>query len=536
MARPSNMRHAFSRVPRAEIPRSRFQRNNNHKTTGNTGFLIPVYREEVYPGETHNLRVTFLGRLATLLHPIMDNLFVDSFFFFVPNRLLWDNWQKFCGEQENPGDSTDYVIPTMTAPSGGYTEESLEDYFGLPTKVEGLKYISLYHRAYQLIYNEWFRDQNLQNSVPLDTGDGPDDPANFKLLRRGKRHDYFTSCLPWPQKGPSVPLPLGESAPITGFGKLDQTYSDRSGNTIYETGRSSSTSYASSAPVGEASAARFFDVEEDPNNPGYPGIYADLTRATAATVNAQRQAFQIQKIYERDARGGTRYREILLAHFGVSSPDARLQRPEYIGGGSTPLSVQTVAQTSASETGSPQANLAAFGVMTAGGHGFTKSFTEHGIILGLICVRADLNYQQGLDREFSRQTRFDYYWPALAHLGEQAVLSQEIYADGTGDETEGTGDFAVFGYQERYGELRYKRSMITGKFRSNAAQPLDSWHLAQNFATRPVLGDAFIEENPPTDRVIAVTDESHFIMDSFFSVSSARPMPLYGVPGLIDHF
>ena len=534
-SRPSVMSHAFARVPRADIPRSSFDRSCGYKTTMDAGWLVPFFVDEALPGDTFNLRSTVFGRLATPLHPIMDNMRLDTFYFAVPIRLVWDNWQKFNGEQDNPGDSTDFLVPQMVAPSGGYTEQSLSDYFGLPTKITGLSHSSLWHRAYNLIWNEWFRDQNLQDSVTVDKGDGPDDPANYVLLRRGKRHDYFTSCLPWPQKGPAVPLPLSGEAPITGLGKANQTFADVN-QSAYETDGTTSVQYASSAQLSGTNAT--WRAEEDPNNAGFPNIRADLSQATAATINQLRQAFQIQKLYERDARGGTRYTEIVRSHFGVVSPDARLQRPEYLGGGSTPVMVNPIAQTSSTDATTPQGNLAAFGIVSASGHGFSKSFTEHCVIVGLVMVRADLNYQQGMNRMWSRSTRWDFYWPALSHIGEQAVLSQEIFADGTGSPTADppTGDFSVFGYQERYAEYRYKPSLITGQMRSNAATSLDTWHLAQDFSTRPVLNDVFIPEDPPVDRVIAVPSEPHLLLDAYHSLRCARPMPMYSVPGLIDHF
>lgn len=525
---PSVMKHDFSRVPSAEIPRSSFNRSYGHKTTFDAGKLIPIMIEEILPGDTFNVRANAFGRLATPLHPFMDNLYFDTQFFFVPNRLLWDNWQKFNGEQTDPGDSTDFIIPQVVAPAGGYTENSMGDYMGLPTKVDGLSVSALFFRAYNLVWNEWYRDQNLQDSVVVDKDDGPDTVTDYVLLNRGKRHDYFTSSLPWPQKGPAVPLPLTGDAPIKGIGVIDGVTFTGVNASVKETDQSPALrTYASYEP---ANKANMFAIEEDPiTGNEYPAIYADLSATTATTINALRQAWQIQKLYERDARGGTRYTEIVRSHFGVISPDARLQRPEYLGGGSQPINVNPVAQTSESGT-TPQGSLTALGTLSVSGHGFVKSFTEHGIILGLASVRADLNYQQGVDRMWSRRTRWDFYWPALSHIGEQAVLNKEIMYQNL------AADDDVFGYQERFAEYRFKRSQITGEFRSNAAAPLDSWHLAQDFATLPVLDDTFIQENPPVDRVIAVPAEPHLILDIYFKMICARPMPMYSVPGLVDHF
>ncbi|UOF78980.1 major capsid protein [Microviridae sp.] len=541
--------HQFAMVPRADIPRSSFVRQATHKTAFDSGYLVPVYVDEVLPGDTLSLSMTAFARLATPIFPFLDNLKLSSFWFFVPNRLVWTNWVKFMGQQNNPSDSTSYTVPQMVSPASGYAVGSLHDYMGLPTVGQvgagnTVSHSSLFLRAYNLVYNEWFRDENLQNSVTVDTGDGPDTYSNYTLLRRGKRPDYFTTGLPWPQKGTAVSLPLGTSAPVYGDGKALATYDgtllgglnvqassalqSRLGDQGKNIGAAVGGVTAGSGVVtGVATKAALGSTSS--------GLYADLSSATAATINQLRQSFQIQKLLERDARGGTRYSEMVRQHFGVTLPDAQW-RPSYLGGGIVPVNVNPIAQTSgtsASGTTTPLGNLAAMGTVLSQSGGFSASFAEHGIILGLVCVDADLTYQQGLNRMWSRSTRYDFYHPVFAALGEQTILNKEIYCDGSAN------DNNVFAYNERWAEYRYRPSMITGLMRSTSAGTIDNWHLAQKFTSLPTLNATFIQSNPPLSRVLAVgasANGQQLLGDFFFNVRSVRPMPMYSPPGLIDHF
>lgn len=505
----------FSAVESAKLQRSKFDRSYGGKSTVNSGFLYPIFVDEALPGDTFNVQSTVFGRVATLIKPIMDNIHVDVHYFSVPNRLIWQNFKRFMGEQDKPSSSTDFLEPICTAPTGGYDELSLQDYFTLPTKIAGYEHRSAFLRAYNLIYNEWYRDENLIDSIPVPLDDGPDDPADFVLKLRGKYKDYFTSGLPWAQKADPVSIPLGTSAPV-----------------VYHENIA-----GSAAPVGErlvlaATAGGDFVTRYAPDylNIDTSSAYnfeADLTDALDVTVNQIRQSVTIQQFYERDARGGTRYTETIKSHFGVTSPDARLQRPEYLGGGRLPLTVNPIPQQSASvDDSTPQGNLAAIGIMSGSGPSFVKTFTEHEIVIGILSITADLTYQQGLERMWSRKTRFDYYWPTFAHLGEQATLMKEIYTTGT------SADEEVHSYQERYAEYRYKPSHITGLFRSNATQSLDIWHLSQDFAVAPTLGEAFIQTNVPMNRVVQVPSEPKFIIDYYHKFTAARPMPVFSNPGL----
>lgn len=523
--------HDFARIPGGKIPRSVFNRNNGHKTTFDFGTLVPIFFDEALPGDTMKMKPQILARMATQLKPIMDNMYIDIHWWAVPNRIVWENWQKFCGEQINPGDSTDYEVPIVET-GDGFARGEFYDQMGIPPEVAHSEVTNLFGRAYKTIWNEWYRDENLQDSEVVDLGDGPDSKTAYDtLLPRGKRQDYFTSCLPTPQKGPAVELPIGGSAPVTLTGIIP---ADGTGAPEFQTlGRLKGTFSGTPNEAAWENAGQLYPDWQDPKvstDISAGSGSADLSSATAATVNAIRQAIAIQRLYEKDNRGGTRYKEVLMSHFGVTINDMRLQRPEYLGGTTQRIGVNPVVQQSGYGDASGEAqymgDLAGWATASGAAGNWTKTFDEHTLILCLVSARADLNYQQGLDRTFSRRTRWDFYWPELANLGEQAVLNKEIYAQGT------AADEAVFGYQERYAEYRYKPSTISGTLRSDHPQSLDIWHLAQDFGSLPALGDTFIQENPPTDRIVAVPSEPKLILDAYFEYKSIRPMPLYGVPGL----
>jgi hypothetical protein len=529
MRQPSVMNYDMAAAPTLTVPRANFNRSHGGKTTIDFDYIYPLYFDEVYPGDTFNMDCTIVGRLATPQFPLMDNMYLDTHFFYIPMRQLWDNSRKFFGEQVDPGDSIDYSIPKIAATATtGYGELSLADYFTLPTKVPDYQWNALYARGYVHCYNEWFRDQNLIDSVTMSTADGPDTTTDLTIQKRGKRHDYFTSGLVSPQKNgdstDSVSLPLGTIARVT-------------------------TDAASAAHVGVVSTSqsdalkRLYDDATNialstSNAAGTDALYADLSTATAATILQLREAMAIQRLLELDARAGTRYSEIVYSTFGVQMTDMTY-RPEFLGGGSARITMSEAASGYDDGTNDTKGNLSGIGRVESYNNGFTKSFTEHGIVLGMVSARADITYQQGLNRLFDRTTRYDYLYPVLQNIGDQATLVKELYCQDPTTDTGSTGtpdNERTFNYQERYSELKYKPSWITGLFRSNCTSSLESWHLSQEFSSLPSFDQTFIEQATPVDRAIKVPSEPHLILDCYFNLQCARPMHMYSIPGMGDRF
>lgn len=559
----SLFRNATSRFavnPNVDIKRSTFYQKYGIKTSFNAGQLIPLDWQEVLPGDTFSVDMACVVRMSTPIHPIMDDIWLDTYFFFVPARLCWNHWKEFMGENTTSAweQETEYEIPQITAPTGGWAKGSIMDYMGIPTKVNNLSVNHMPVRAYVNIWNEWFRDENLQDPAYIDLGDTTTAGSNGSTyvtdaikggmpLPVNKYQDYFTTALPQPQKGPDVTLPIGDAAPVIGNGKaINFTIGNTTNNpwTLSQVSLKNSLEESFATLRQSNTPTQNLPYQPAPNqlgtdnvvglhtNPEYSGIIADLSTATAAKINTVRLAFQMQKALEKDARGGTRYVEMIKAHFGVTSPDARQQRPEYLGGTRMPINISQVVQTSSTDSTSPQGNTAAYSVTGYKGNGYTKSFTEHGFVLTLVAVRTTHTYQQGIERKWSRLRRFDYYFPVFANIGEQAILNKEIYAQGNTEDTE------AFGYQEPWAEYRYVPNRVSGAMRSNYAQTLDSWHLADDYDSLPILGSEWIQETKANiDRTLAVQSsvEDQFFGDFYFINKATRPMPMYGIPGLVDH-
>ncbi len=547
-----NVESHFSLLPNVDISRSRFDRTSSLKTSFNVGDLIPFYVDEVLPGDTFNVKTSKVVRMQSLITPVMDNIYLDTYFFFVPNRLVWEHWRELNGENTQSAwlQQVEYAVPQITAPADGWNIGTIADYMGLPTGVKNISVNAMPFRAYALICNEWFRDQNLSDplNIPVDdatvagvnTGNYITDVVKGGLpFKAAKFRDYFSSCLPAPQKGPDVTIPVATAGNLPVVPLPEKVDPSLIGSQSYTASFIGSNPYNGRVLMGfnspdgdQIGLSGTGSIENPPviNNLWAIGSAGGV--AQAATINQLRLAFQIQKLYERDARGGTRYIEILKSHFGVTSPDARLQRPEYLGGNRIPININQIVQQSQTTEQSPQGNPVGLSLTTDTHSDFTKSFVEHGFVIGVMVARYDHTYQQGIERFWSRKTRFDYYWPVFANIGEQAVLNKEIYAQGTGKDDE------VFGYQEAWADYRYKPNRVTGEMRSQHSQSLDIWHLADDYNSLPSLSDSWIrEDSSNVNRVLAVSEQNanQLFADIYIENRATRPMPMYSIPGLIDH-